>query len=272
MPVRLLACEPEDNRVAEAIRLSNCDVGLNFVETYGIHHHRSKCSDPYEIGLQTLHEGAVDGLVAGATIALSEFLPIVFKTFATSRKKGLLYSAAPIELISGSPFLLVDPCVIPSPEVTELILMAHGAAELYVALYAKADPFVAILSHATGSYHHHRDRRAATVVEELKREGRIEISEAIVQLDAALSIGAARRKAAPITRRPNVLLCTDVGVANAVYKTLEVFGDSSVRLSGAIMLGLKSGLIGLLPRTCRTEEIGRLFSNLARAFQGLRRE
>jgi phosphotransacetylase len=269
MQVRVLACEPEDNRVAEAIVLSSSDVGITFVEAHGIHHHRSRSADPYEVGLRTLREGAVNSIVAGAAIALSEFLPLVFSTFNTSRKERLLYSAAPIEPMSGSPFLLVDPCVILSPDPMELAFMAHRAAELYVALYAKADPFVAVLSHATGSYHHHRDRRAASVVEELKRDGRVEVSEAIMQLDAALSVEAARRKAAPTSKLPNVLLCTDVGVANAVYKTLEMFGRSSVDLSGAIMMGLDQGLIGLLPRTCKSEEIRRLFSNLGRAIQAL---
>ena len=267
MQVRVLACEPEDTRVAEAIRLSS-DVGVTFVEVYGIHHHR-RSADPYEVALRTLREGTVDGIVAGATIALSEFLPLVFATFNTSRREQLLYSAAPIEPRSGSPFLLVDPCVNLSPDTRELALMAKGAAELYVALYAKADPFVAVLSHATGSYRHHRDRRAASVVEELKRDGTIDVSEAIMQLDAAISINAARRKAAETSKLPNVLLCTTVGVANAVYKTLEMYGRSSVDLSGAIMMGLNQGLIGLLPRTCEKEDICRLILNLGSAIQVL---
>jgi|ERR1043165_1297832 phosphotransacetylase len=271
MQVKVLTCEPEDNRIAEAVRLSSSDVGIKFVDAYGIHHHRSRSVDPYEVGLRKLYEGAVNGLVAGATIALSEFLPLVFSIFNTSRKERLLYSAAPVEPLSGSAFLLVDPCVNLSPDPRELAFMAQGAAELYVALYAKADPLVAVLSHATGSYRHHRDRRAASVVEELKRDGRIEVSEAIMQLDAAISVEAARRKAADTSKLPNVLLCTDVGVANAVYKTLEMFGRPKVNLSGAVMMGLNQGLIGLLPRTCETKDIRRLFLNLGRALQVLQR-
>jgi phosphotransacetylase len=105
--------------------------------------------------------------------------------------------------------------------------------------------------------------------EEIKRAGKVEVSHAILQLDAALSIDPARRKAAHTSKRPNILMCTDLGVANAIYKTLEIFGRPSVQLSGAIMMGLNKGLIGLLPRTCRTEEVCRLFSNLVRATRGL---
>lgn len=67
------------------------------------------------------------------------------------------------------------------------------------------------------------------------------------------------------------MLCTDVGVANAIYKTLEIFGTASVRLSGAIMMGLNDRLIGLLPRTCRTDEVYRLFLSPGLLFKFWRR-
>jgi phosphotransacetylase len=165
MKIRLLACEPNDTRVTAAIRLCPPDLNFCFTETPpGIARSSSKL-DPYEAAPNALHDGTIDVLIAGAGIALSEFLPMVFSTFSTSRSQHLLYSAAPIEPITrATPFLLVDPCVIPSPQPEELAVMAEGASKLYRALYAKEDPFVAILSHATGSYKLHRDRLAATAI------------------------------------------------------------------------------------------------------------
>ena len=270
MQIRLLACEPNDPRVKAALQRLPSDLNVYVVEYGSLL--RSMNADPYVSALEALRDGKIDILVAGANIALSEFLPWVFSTFSTSRNETLLYSAASIEPKSEwSPFLLVDPCVVPVPQAEELATMAEGASQLYKALYAKSDPYVAVLSHATGLYRVHQDKLASEAVHEMKRRGKVEVSDAILQLDAAVSIKAAQRKAAHTSRRPNIMLSTDVSVVNVIYKTLEMFGTASVQLSGAIMMGLNNGLIGLLPRTCETHEVSKLLSHLVRAKRGLLR-
>jgi phosphotransacetylase len=251
------------------MRESPPDLALEFKRFAEKGPHAGGSKERYKRALRRLESGDVDAVVAGATIALSEFLPIVFSTFGTTRGKTLLFSVAPIEPSHGEPFLLVDPCVVPEPEPSEIVTMAVGAARLFKALYARNNPYVAVISHATGSFQLHKDRKAAAAVEALLDAGQVPCSQAVLQLDAALSTEAASRKAVPMPVRPNVLVCTQLGVANAVYKTLEIFGRSSVELSGAILMGLEQGLIGLLPRTCTTDEVGRLFLNLARVRRGM---
>lgn len=95
MQIRLLACEPTDPRVKAALQRLPSDLNVYVVENGPLL--RSINTDPYVSALQALHDGTIHILVAGANIALSEFLPLVFSTFSTSRNETLLYSAASID-------------------------------------------------------------------------------------------------------------------------------------------------------------------------------
>ena len=263
MLVRLITCESSDSRIIEARRRSPTELGVRFVDS---NEFRDLSTDPYVAALRALHARKVDAVIAGAEIALAEFLPGVFATFSGSRRRGkLIFGAAPIEPIGDAPFVLVDPCVVVDPTASELATMANEAARLYSAIYARNDPYVGIISHSTGNHRLHADPRAKEVVAVLKADGQVPFCDTILQVDAALSVDSARRKAAAVLRRPNVLVCTSIGVANGIYKALEVFGQPSVRLSGAILLGVNEGLIGLLARTTTADEVERLFANISRA-------
>lgn len=258
MEVRIFICEKNDPRVLRAIDL--CPPELNIKFEYG----EDEKTDPYNTGIRKLHKDSVDAVVAGAAISLSEFLHEMISIFKTSRKHQLLYSAAPIEPINDEPFLLLDPCVVVNPTSRELVTMAKGAAKLYRNLYIRKDAIVAVLSHATGSYQNHNDQKAMDTVKALSEdEGNLLFTDSILQLDAARSLRVATRKAASLSMRPNVLLCTEIGVANAIYKSLELYGRKSVHLSGAILMGLGKRKVGLLPRTCEVEDVLRLLSILA---------
>lgn len=226
--------------------------------------------DAYLAGLNKLREKEIDILIAGASIALARFLRFVFQTFSSKRDKSLLFSLAPIYWkASERAFSLVDPCVVVNPSPEELAYMAHQAMIITEELID--DPIYAcVLAHATAMENDKMTLHRSTIQRLIERTSPSLVCPHPLQLDAAMSEEAGRKKLGELPHTPNVLVCPDITSANLLYKSLEVFSRDSVMLCGAMLVGLPYGFIGLLPRTVQVGEIVRLVDNLVRVFRSPR--
>jgi phosphotransacetylase len=285
MRVRVGFCEEEDYRIIQAVK--NLE-GRNWLELSLITDREVRALEPkltvlnaldptapisayqegaYLAGLNKLREKEIDILIAGASIALAQFLRYVFQTFSSKRQESLLFSLAPIYWkTTKRAFSLVDPCVVVDPSPEELAYMAHQAMIITEELID--DPIYAcVLAHATAMENDKMTLHRATIQHLIELTSPSLVCSHPLQLDAAMSEEAGRKKLGELPHAPNVLVCPDITSANLLYKSMEVFSRDSVMLCGAMLVGLPYGFVGLLPRTVQVAEIVRLVDNIVRVFR-----
>jgi phosphotransacetylase len=215
-----------------------------------------------------LRDRRTDVLIVGAQVALAEFLPLLFRALGTHREQSLLFSAAPVRGSHGKDrrFVFIDPCVVPNPSLEELAKMAKQALPIAEILFEEPG-YACLLSHATGTFVSSSTEQQDAIAYLSRALGADQFCSDPLQLDAALSADAARKKLGEPERLPNVLLCPNISVANLLYKCLETFAREKVQLSGAILIGLESRFVGLIPRTVQENEVLLLVEHLLTLFR-----
>jgi phosphotransacetylase len=285
MRIRIGFCEKDDHRIQKAFKelgrrnfvdLSMIDIQetIPVDEKYtGVEYEQKITAyqeQAYVTGLNKLRDNQLDVLIAGADIALAQFLRYVFQIFSSKRDENLLFSVAPIYWKTNRRwFSLVDPCVVVDPSPEELAYMAHQSMRITEDLINEP-LYACVLAHATAMENDKVELHRSAIRRLTELRTAAEVCSHPLQLDAAMSEDAARRKLGELPRMPNVLVCPDITSANLLYKSLEIFARDSVTLCGAILAGLPNGFIGLLPRTAQVEEIIKLADILTRIIRGLR--
>lgn len=215
---------------------------------------------PYTQALEEVRAGRAEMLFAGLDIAKAEFLPLVFRVFKEEiRKTGtFLFSIAYVVWRDNQNprFCMCDPSVVEDPTVEQLADMIIRALPVAGDLL-NSQPFACVLSYVSGVSSRSHAKKQQDVIEAVIRRGEKRIARMPLQLDAALDNSVLTRKgtAIQIGGRPNLLVFPNLLSANLVYKAMEVFGQDSVRLTGAFLCGLPRGVIGLMPRASRGESL-----------------
>jgi len=223
--------------------------------------------EPYLQAICDLRDRRTDVLIAGAQVALAEFLPLLFRVFNSHRERSLLFSAAPVlGRDAKRRFVFVDPCVVPNPSPEELAKMAQQALRIAEVLFEEPG-YACLLSHATGVFASSSTEQQEAIECIAQVLGGNQFCSDPLQLDAALSPEAARIKLGARERWPNVLVCPDIRVANLLYKCLEIFAREKVQLSGAVLIGLPGRFVGLVPRTVQQDEVLLLVEHLLTLFR-----
>lgn len=251
--MKILFPEGNDTRIKDAAKTlkERSALDLKFDHKGGPHPHAN-----YIRALEALRSGKADILIAGAEIAHAEFLPLVFASFSTRRNRDLLFSIALVHWrAKNRTFIIMDPVVVIEPTVTELASMIASAKSLAENLLTSEHVQVCLISHASTMDRLGKETKQGRVIAELQKLGVDGVTTTPLQLDAALDPDVAKVKVGILGRRPNLLVLPEITSANVLYKSIELFGADSVRLGAAVLWPVPKGVIGLLPRTCTTEQI-----------------
>lgn len=214
----------------------------------------------YAQAFEEVRCGRAEMAFAGLDIPKSEMLPIVFRTFKKEIQEAdtFLFSIAYVAWQESQKprFCMCDPSVIEDPSVEQLASMIIRALPIAGDLL-NTQPFACVLSYASGRNTRSHSQKQRDVIAEVLRRGESRIAQTPLQLDAALDSGVLKQKriAIQVGGRPNLLVFPDLLSANIFYKAMELFGEKSVRLTGAFLCGLPRGVIGLMPRASRVENI-----------------
>lgn len=235
-------------------------------------------TDPVELGLppepltalpsalDLMLEGEIGALIVGATSSLRVALPRILKHSLNPRRPRC-FAIATIRTRSaaGVPvrdFVLADPCVTPEPSAEGLASMAVRASAIAPRL-VNGPYLAAFLSHLTLNV---RSLERGNILLEAWTAAHSQLGDVLIdtvfQLDTALVPRSAHVKARNVSTLPNILVCSNLSQANAVYKAFEALGRDRVYLAGAVLVGLSKGFVGLLPRTCEVDEVRRLVHDL----------
>lgn len=217
-------------------------------------------SDPRFFAAMLVHQGRVDGMVAGSNSPTAQVLRAAILVIGP--KEGLKTVSSSFIMITKTPefgdngvFIYADGGVIPNPTALQLADIAVSSAEKAKLTAGIKEPKVAFLSFSTkGS----ADGESVTKVREaisILKERNVDFEfDGELQLDAAIVPEVAKSKApgSKVAGHANVLIFPDLNSGNIGYKLTQ-------RLAGAKALGpLIQGLaspVHDLSRGCSVDDI-----------------
>ncbi|RRD39174.1 phosphate acetyltransferase [Leptotrichia sp. OH3620_COT-345] len=217
-------------------------------------------SDPRFFAAMLVHQGRVDGMVAGSSSPTAQVLRAAILVIGP--KEGLKTVSSSFVMITKTPefgdngvFIYADGGVIPNPTALQLADIAVSSAEKAKLTAGIKEPKVAFLSFSTkGS----ADGESVTKVREaisILKERNVDFEfDGELQLDAAIVPEVAKSKApdSKVAGHANVLIFPDLNSGNIGYKLTQ-------RLAGAKALGpLIQGLaspVHDLSRGCSVDDI-----------------
>lgn len=218
---------------------------------------------PSYFATMMLHEGNVDGLVAGVDTTAAAILRPLFQIIRLEPNVKAASSCSVLD-VEGSKFgekgilYLADCSVIPEPHAEELADIALMAAKLARQLHG-TKPRVAFLSYSTkgSARHRHIEKILASVALARQKADEKQIDadfDGELQVDAALVPDVADRKAAhsSVAGKANVLIFPDLNSGNTCSKLVQLLAQA--KLYGPILNGLCKP-VSDLSRGCKVDEI-----------------
>lgn len=209
----------------------------------------------YWEAIDLLKNNKVQMLIAGAQITKVDLLHIIIYSYRHELSKPIkdqLFSIAHVNWNKGSTrkqFCIMDPSVVENPSARQLANMVKRALPIVQEL-TNTLPYACFLSYVTGKNTKKSTEKQRLAIDLLKDINASQICEIPLQLDAALRRDVREAKYGYVGREPNFLIAPDLLSGNLLYKSLEIFASDSIELSGALLCGLPTGVIGILPRSC----------------------
>ncbi len=217
-------------------------------------------SDPRFFGAMLVHQGRVDGMVAGSNSPTAHVLRAAIQVIGP--KEGLKTISSSFVMITKTlefgdkgVFIYADGGVIPNPTAMQLADIAISSAEKARFTAGIEKPKVAFLSFSTkGSADGDSVTKVREAIEILKERNVDFEFDGEFQLDAAIvpEVAASKAPGSTVAGYANVLIFPDLNSGNIGYKLTQ-------RLAGAKALGpLIQGLaspVHDLSRGCSVEDI-----------------
>ncbi len=205
-----------------------------------------KMKDPHYFATMMLHEGEVDGMIAGPTATSKERILPALELIKTKiehhRVSGAMIMIMPEtvdkDAANGGILLFADCAVNIDPTVEILAQIAIDTADTAKGL--GLDPKVALLSFSTaGSTEHPLTKKMRDAAGLIKHQRPDLAVEGELQVDAALmdQVAALKDPGSPIAGHANVLIFPDLEAGNIGYKLVERLAGATV--IGPILQGLK---------------------------------
>ena len=193
--------------------------------------------DPVFQAAARVRDGRADCMVAGATRTTADVVRAALWLIGMAPGVQSISSFFLMVVPPGSGraervLVFADGGVIPDPSATQLAEIAVLAADRHQRLTGET-PRVAFLSFSTrGSADHPRVDKVRAAVEQARAERPDLLFDGELQVDAALDVEVARRKApdSPLAGNANVLVFPDLDAGNIGYKLVQ-------RLAGAAAYG-----------------------------------
>lgn len=217
-------------------------------------------SDPRFFAAMLVHQGRVDGMVAGSSSPTAHVLRAAI--FTIGPKAGLKTVSSSFIMITKTPefgdngvFVYADGGVIPNPTAMQLADIAISSAEKARFTAGIKEPKVAFLSFSTkGSADGESVTKVREAIEILKERNVDFEFDGEMQLDAAIVPEVAKLKApdSKVAGQANVLIFTDLNAANIGYKLTERLAKA--KALGPLIQGLASPVHDL-SRGCSVEDI-----------------
>ncbi len=200
---------------------------------------RKLMRDPVYYGHMMLHQGKVDGLIAGLTMSYPETIRPALQIHKT--RDGIQRAAGIYLLLFEDRMLFIaDTTVNQDPDAGELAEIAFLASQV-AQHYFHVTPRVAMLSYSNfGSNIDHRSQKVRDAVAIAEQRWPDLVIEGEMQADTAVEPGIAR-ETYPLSRiqgDANILVCPDLESANIAYKLLWRLGK--VEAIGPILSGINA--------------------------------
>ncbi len=202
---------------------------------------RKAMRDPIYFGNMMVHQGDVDGLIAGLTMSYPETIRPALQIHKT--REGIKRAAGMYLLLFEDRMLFIaDTTVNQDPtadELAEIAWLSSQAANHYFGVDAR----VAMLSYSNfGSNIDQRSQKVREAVAIAEQRWPDLVIEGEMQADTAVEPGIAA-EAFPLSRiqgDANILVCPDLESANIAYKLLWRLGK--VEAIGPILIGIDAAV------------------------------
>lgn len=252
---QLRIVDPEESRQFD-------DYAVEFAERRGLPLHTARCMTtvPFYFAAMMLCNDDAEAMITGAHCSSQEVLMAADMVIGVRDGIDTPASFAAVQIPGydgpeGELLVMADGVVNPEPAPDALADIALATADIAEAVLGW-DARVAMLSHSTHS--HPLEPRADHVcraVDMLRRRAPGLKVDGELQLDAALSLGVARRKlpcTGSVAGQANVLIFPDMNAANISLKLVHELARATV--CGPVLDGFEE-TIGLISRGASTEDI-----------------
>ncbi len=194
-------------------------------------------ADESWFGTLMVHTGAVDGMVSGAAHTTADTIRPALQIIRTAPGISVVSS---VFLMAMADRVLVygDCAVVPDPTAEQLADIALSSAATAAAF--GIDPYVAMLSYATGSSGAGADvDKVARATELVRLRAPALPVEGPIQFDAAVApdVAAAKLPGSPVAGHATVLVFPDLNTGNNTYKAVQ--RSAGATAIGPILQGLR---------------------------------
>ena len=208
--------------------------------------------DNVMLATMMLQQGAVDGLVSGAVHTTANTIRPALQVIKTKQNVDLVSSLF-FMCLEEQVLVFADCAINPKPNAAELADIAIQSADS--AAKFGIEPRIAMISYSSGKSGKGDDVEKVAEATELVKSRRSDILiDGPLQYDAALVESVAKLKMpdSNVAGKATVLIFSDLGVGNAVYKAVQRTGD--IVAIGPMLQGLNKP-VNDLSRGCLVEDI-----------------